>query len=242
MKLPAIRGIIRRRILVNFRVDPEVMQAQLPGPFTPKLYAGFAIAGICLIRLEQIRPMFLPRFLGISSENAAHRVAVRWDDATGPREGVYIPRRDTGSWLNHLAGGRLFPGEHHLAHFNVQAAGDAIDLEMESHDGAIALRLHATPATSLPESSGFATREDASAFFEGGSLGYSVTRDAHLFDGITLRTEQWSLEPLNVTDVYLSYFSDETKFPRGSVQFDCALLMRDLAHEWHPAPELSVEP
>src|SRR6267142_5946791 len=107
MKLPIIQGIIRRRILVNFRVDPDVVQTQLPKRFTPKLHAGSAIAGICLIRLEEIRPKFLPALFGISSENAAHRIAVTWRDDKGiEKEGVYIPRRDTGSWLNHLSGGR----------------------------------------------------------------------------------------------------------------------------------------
>src|SRR5947209_6404053 len=118
MKLPVIEGLIRRRILVNFRVDPDVVQNQLPSKFKPKLHHDKAIAGICLIRLEHIRPKFLPSIAGISSENAAHRIAVTWtDDAGMQKEGVFIPRRDTGSWLNHLLGGRLFPGEHHLADF-----------------------------------------------------------------------------------------------------------------------------
>jgi hypothetical protein len=34
MKLPIIEGVIKRRILVNFRVEPEVIQNQLPShPF-----------------------------------------------------------------------------------------------------------------------------------------------------------------------------------------------------------------
>jgi uncharacterized protein YqjF (DUF2071 family) len=94
VRLPVIRGLIRRRILVNFRVDPGVMQAQLPPRFRPKLHAGHAIAGICLIRLESIRPRFVPSFLGLSSENAAHRVAVRWDADGAEREGVFIPVDD----------------------------------------------------------------------------------------------------------------------------------------------------
>jgi uncharacterized protein DUF2071 len=110
MKLPSIRGVIRRRILVNFRVQPEVIQAQIPSRFRPKLHAGSAIAGICLIRLEAIRPRFVPSVLGVRNENAAHRIAVLWDDDTGvKREGVFIPGRDTGSVLNELAGGRVFP-------------------------------------------------------------------------------------------------------------------------------------
>jgi hypothetical protein len=120
MRLPTIEGVIRRRILVNFRVDPEVMQAQLPPPFHPKLQQGHAIAGICSVRLEAMRPRGFPAVLGVASENAAHRVAVVWETADGQRrEGVFIPRRDTGSLLNHLGGGRIFPGESHRARWRI---------------------------------------------------------------------------------------------------------------------------
>lgn len=95
MKLPKVHGIIGRRLLVNFRVEPDVIQQQLPAPFRPKLHDGYVVAGICLIRLQDIRPKRFPRMLGLSSENAAHRIAVVWEDDQGPHEGVYIPRRDT---------------------------------------------------------------------------------------------------------------------------------------------------
>ena len=109
MPFPIIRGVIDRRILVNYRVDPDVLARILPAPFRPKLVNGMGMAGVCLIRLKHIRPRFLPAFLGISSENAAHRIAVEWDQDGEKKEGVFIPRRDTSSWLNTLAGGRLFP-------------------------------------------------------------------------------------------------------------------------------------
>ena len=96
MQMPKVHGVIRRRLLVNFRVEPALMQRNLPAPFRPKLHDGHAVAGICLIRLEEIRPKRFPRVVGLSSENAAHRVAVVWEDADGPHEGVYIPRRERG--------------------------------------------------------------------------------------------------------------------------------------------------
>lgn len=47
MKIPAVRGIIDRRILVNFQVDPEVLARFLPAPFRPKLVNGSGIAAAC---------------------------------------------------------------------------------------------------------------------------------------------------------------------------------------------------
>jgi hypothetical protein len=43
MQLPKVHGLIRRRLLVNFRVDAEVMSRFLPPPFRPKLHCGHAI-------------------------------------------------------------------------------------------------------------------------------------------------------------------------------------------------------
>ena len=92
--VPVVQGVIDRRILVNFQVEPEVLARVLPPPFRPQLAGGRGIAGVCLIRLKEIRPRLVPVRCGLSSENAAHRIAVEWDGEGGPREGVYIPRRD----------------------------------------------------------------------------------------------------------------------------------------------------
>ena len=239
MRLPVMQGIIRRRLLVNFRVDPAVMQAQLPSRFTPKLHDGHAIAGICLIRLEAIRPRPLPRLVGVSSENAAHRIAVFWDGSAGEqREGVFIPRRDTGSLINHLAGGRLFPGEHHRATFAVREDRQGIDLRMQSHDRTVAVRVRGQFGGKIPSTSCFSSLEAASQFFEAGSLGYSVTRESGRLDGVELRTEGWRMEALELEDVQSSYFFDRSRFPQGSVEFDCALAMRNLSHEWRTAEDL----
>ena len=244
MNIPTLSGTIRRRILVNFRADSAVIQSKLPPPFRPKRHQNHAIVGICLIRLENIKPtaFFMP--LGLSSESAAHRIAVVWDDENGTtQEGVFIPRRDTGSLVNHLVGGRLFPGQHHLASFHVDAHTNAaaettIDFQMQSQDGSVQIKLKGATRPQLPAASCFTSLAEASAFFEGGSVGYSVRSDSDHLDGLRLQTKTWQVEALEVSSVYSSYYGDETQFPKGSVVFDHALLMQNIEHEWHTVKEL----
>jgi hypothetical protein len=240
IQLPTIQGVIRRRLLVNFRVSPEVMQKQLPSRFRPKLQGDHAIAGICLIRLEDIRPKHVPSFIGISSENGAHRIAVTWEEDGRQREGVYIPRRDTSSLMNHYAGGRLFPGEHHHAQFDVEDDGDRIDLKMCAKDDGVTVEVRAHAAERLPATSVFGSLEEASAYFAGGSVGYSVTNECDRLDGIKLVTPVWKVGALDVERVRSSFFDDESRFPKGSVTFDCGLVMRDIEHEWHSEPDLHM--
>ena len=238
MRLPTIHGTIDRRILINYRVDPDILATILPPPFEPKLVNGYGLAGICLIRLRSVRPHWVPSWMGIGSENAAHRVAVQWEQGGRRQEGVYILRRDTSSKLNALAGGRLFPGVHHHARFDVREAPDKFDIAMESDDQSLALGVSAAVTAIWPEGSLFDSMDQASRFFQAGSLGYSPSNRAHRFDGLELRCHKWQTESLAVQDVRSTFFDDPAYFPRGSINLDCALLMRGIEHEWHSREDL----
>jgi hypothetical protein len=241
MRIPVIRGVIDRRILVNYRVDPKVLGRILPNPFRPKLVNGAGMAGVCLIRLKHIRPRMLPSFVGISSENAAHRIAVEWDQKGERREGVFIPRRDTSSWLNTLVGGKLFPGVHHHAAFQVREQDDHYQIVLDSDDRQTHLLVEGQVSAELPKGSVFGSVQEASGFFERGALGYSVTAQPGEFDGLELRSFKWHVIPLSVENVESSFFENQTAFPVGSVDFDCALLMQGIDHEWHSMQSLSVD-
>lgn len=231
-----MRGIIDRRILVNFTVDPGVIQKIIPGPFRPKIYKGKAIVGICLIRLKHIRPKGLPDFIGLSSENGAHRIAVEWTENGETKEGVFIPRRDSSSWFNSLAGGRIFPGRHFHAKFDVKEENGHYHIAFKSSDGTT-IAIGGDKTEKLNSHSIFSNLDEASEFFEGGAVGYSPNGDK--FDGLKLKTFNWKIEPLHVTAVQSSFFENEELFPKGSVQFDNALLMTQIKHEWHSVGQKS---
>jgi uncharacterized protein YqjF (DUF2071 family) len=239
MRLPRLRGVIERRMLVNYRVEPEVLARQLPAPFEPKLHNGKALVGICLIRLRGVRPRFVPEGLGISSENAAHRAAVVWTDAAGLRqEGVYVSRRDTNSRLNALVGGRLFPGVHHLARFETNETVDRYDIEATAEDETTRIHVKARLTRDWPADSVFANCEEASQFFAAGSLGYSAKPQSGAFHGLELNCKSWHADALAVEELRSSYFDDRAIFPDGTIQFDNALLMREIQHEWIGRPDL----
>lgn len=229
MKIPKIKGVIDRRILINYQVDKEVLENYLPKPFKPKLVDGKGIAGICLIRLKEIRPKGLPKQIGISSENGAHRIAVEWTEKGELKEGVYIPRRDTSSKLNSLAGGTVFPGIHHLAEFTVKESDGNYNVSFISDDET-SLSIEASETDNWNEESVFENLNCVSDFFENGSIGYSPDKKG--FDGLELKAYNWIVSLLDVKEVQSSFFENEDIFPKGSVKFDNALLMRDIEHEW----------
>ena len=229
MKLPTIHGYIDRRILVNFTAEPEVVRKIVPPPFRPKIYKDKAIVGICLIRLKSIKLKGLPDFLGVSSENGAHRIAVAWDEEGETKEGVYIPRRDTSLKLNTILGGRMFPGKHYLAKFNVKEGNGNYHIDFTSSDNTT-ISIDAKVTNTFPSDSVFETLENVSDFFEKGAVGYSPNRDK--FEGLKLMAYTWQVRPLEVQHVHSSFYENEEVFPKGSIQFDNALLMTRVEHEW----------
>lgn len=229
MKIPTIHGYIERRILINFTADPSVIEKILPFPFKPKLYQNKAIVGICLIRLKNIKPKGLPNFIGVNSENGAHRIAVEWEENGEIKSGVYIPRRDTNSKFNTIVGGRIFPGKHYFAKFNTKEENGKYQIAFKSSDNT-EICIDANTTSSFNTNSIFGNLKNASDFFEMGDVGYSPNKNK--FDGLKLKAYKWEVAPLNVSHITSSFFENETIFPKGSVEFDNALLMTNIEHEW----------
>ena len=238
MRTSTINATIARRILVNYRVDPEALARILPSPFRPALVGDSGIAGICLIRLGGIRPAGVPAALGVTSENASHRVAVEWDTADGPVTGVYIPRRDTSSRLGALLGGRLFPGWQHRARFRVEEGDGYYRVEVSSRDGNVQIGVAAHRSASVMPGSVFGSLEQASGFFQCAPVGYAATPDADVFDGVALTAEGWAIQPLHLDDVRSSFFEDPARFGSGTATPDSAFLMAGLDTSWRAQPAL----
>jgi uncharacterized protein YqjF (DUF2071 family) len=240
MRPPRLASVVQRRLLVNYRVDPEVLARRLPQPLRPQLANDWAVAGICLIRLGRLRPRYVPAALGLRSENAAHRFVVEWDTPDGTASGVYIARRDSGSLLNVAVGGRLFPGLHHRARFDVRETAEDLRVSFTSADRTTHLEVAVRTTQRWPASRLFANLDEASSFFQQGAAGYSVCDDPRYLDGMHLETTDWRVEPVELEAARSSFFDDPARFPHGSATLDCALLMRDMPANWNPLPPMRV--
>ena len=238
MFLDTIHGIIERRVLLNYRIEPDVLAMALPEPYRPKTYAGWGIRGICMIRFKSLRPKGMPAWVGFNSENAAHRIAVAWNQDGKEMEGVYIPRRDTNSWFNKTLGGKVFPGIFNRSQFQVKETETSVAVRIVRDDGGVEAAFVGETTDQLPPTSVFPSLAEATGFFSLGATGYSVTLESGHYHGMELRTLDWTIQPLRIQEAVSCFFTDRSKFPEGSVELDCALLMKNVAHEWHSRPDL----
>jgi hypothetical protein len=224
--LPALAANVERRLLINYRVDPAVAATLLPEGLRPQLVDGSAVAGVCLIRLGGLRPAWMPERLGWGGENAAHRVAVEWDDDLGTHQGVYIPIRHSGSWLPVAVGGRIFPGVHRHARFSGRETDDRIRVSLDAADLAVSADVAVVDTW---ESGLFRTVDDASDFFQNGATGWSPGRDGRTLEGLTLSTDAWHVDAGRMIEMHSSFFD---ALPAGAATYDSVLVMRTVPITW----------
>lgn len=206
--LPTIEGIIARRVLLNVRVDPEVAARIVPAPLEVDVRSDSAVAGVCLIRLEGLRPKGSPTAVGISSENMAHRIAIRYPSRDGMKRGVFIWRRETDNGLMKLLGGRLFPGVHGKATFDVSEGSGYLEYRVRSSsDVDLSLGLHTE--TEWRGCQLFPELRDIETFFADGDYGYSCTLRGDRLEGLRLRSLAWKMNPLMVS--HMSWHSSVTQ-------------------------------
>ena len=233
---PILEGVIARRVLMNYAADPDVVRRLVPRGFELSLREGLAVVGICLIRLEKMRPKGWPAAFGISMEGMAHRVAVQLQDGGARREGVFVLRRECDSALLARLGGRIFPGVHRRATFRAAEHENSIDIAVTTRSHQVDAEIHARPSVEWKASPLFPGLHDVSAFLRAGACGYSCALDPGLLEGMDLRVRRWEVQPLVVRCVRSAFFDNPVLFPPGAIRFDSALLMRGIACEWHPLP------
>lgn len=217
-----IRARLRRRLLLSYRLDPDVARGLLPEGLRPLLVDGYAVAGVCVLGLEDIRPPWARGSWGLRSENAAHRIAVEWDGGGEIRRGVYIFTRHSSAWLPVLFGGRVFPGVHRKARFAIEESAGRYAVTMDGAGESLAADVEIGGEW---ESGLFRTIEDASEFYRSGRIGWSRRHDGLSLESVALTSPEWAVEGARLRTLRSSFFD---ALPEGAAVFDSVVVMRDL--------------
>lgn len=217
-----VRAQLRRRLLISYRVDPEVAASLLPAGFRPRIIDGSAVAGVCVLGLESVRPSWSSSRWGLRSENAAHRIAVEWDGPDGVEQGVFIFERHSSAWHPVLFGGRLFPGVHRRARFRIEESGDRYAFTMEAAGHSLTADVEVVGEWS---STLFASIDEASDFYRSGRVGWSPARDRRRVEPVALASDTWKVEGARLHHLRSSFFE---ALPAGAAVFDSVVVMRDL--------------
>jgi len=231
-----VEGVVARQILLNYWLEPEVARRLVPEPFEIVIRNGFAVAGINLLRLEGVRPAGATDALGLCSENLAHRIAVRYpveeNGAPALRDGTYILRRDTDSALAGRLGELLLPGTVRDAEFRVAETAHSLRMAVLTADGGGDLAFRCRWNEEWKWTLLFSRLNDVRSFCARTQCGCNSALRADALEAPHVLPQEWEVAPATITDLHASYFADEKLFPRGSVGFDSAIMLRGVPQAW----------
>jgi len=229
-----LRAQVRRRLLVSYRMNPAVAQTLIPSQFRPQIVDGSAVAGVCIIGLQSVRPGWLRPRIGFRTENVAHRVAVEWEEGGSTRTGVYIVERHSSSLVPVIAGGRLFPGVQKRARLDLDETESRFTVHMEAPGTHVAVdvQLGGEWTSTL-----FPTVEAASAFYQEGAVGWSPKSNGIDVEPLELTSKEWAVEPAHVLSLKSSFFDG---LPAGAATLDSVVVMRDIPFFWD-TPHIELE-
>jgi hypothetical protein len=231
MRAPALRGRIDRRISVFYRLDPMAARELLPAPLRPRLVRGWALGGVCILRLARMRPRMLPIPLGLASELAWHRIAVEWEEDGRPMHGHYLLRSETDSRLAPFPGARLVPSPDDCTRIEVRSSDAALTARVESGDGTTDLDLAASLGGWRSDAL-FKSANAARASIASGHVVWDGDEQGEL-EGVELRSTGGTAQGLEVVRLASTWFDDRARFSLGTATLDCAIVVRDADHEWH---------
>lgn len=223
-----LRGVLRRRLLINALVDPDEAARHLPAGLRPHVSEGRTVVGCCLLDVDDLRPVPLPATFGTRLRAAAHRISVEWDDGPGSSTvGVYVPMRHTDSRAARAIGGRWFPGVQQDAAIELDDEDGRLRWSVEPCDRANghAIRVVVSPRadSSLPD-------EPIGGICLGAVVGLSLDHHGE-FEAARMEPENRRARPVEVDHLesgFLARFATAEPAP--------SYLMRDVDVTWAYEP------
>ncbi len=221
---PDLVGDVECRVLLNYRVDVERLNAVLPDPFYPvDVEDGVGLGGVCAASLEDARPRFTPRTLGLTVDNTIHRVAVQWKEGDSLRRGSYVVRRDAAGRLKALVESRLMPGDVHPARITMDFDVDSGEYWVRADCDTEFIRFDAVEAGDVDEASVFDSPDEVMEFFAEEEVSYAGEPGS--FEVVESCSVDADLQPLEIKKARSSFFEN-----LGG-EFDSAVAVVDCQQE-----------
>jgi len=227
----AVTTVFRDCFLVNFDIEPRVLAKALPSPLRPATYEDRAWLSIVIARMERMRPVFIPRALGITYNQIVYRAVV---DCQG-RRGVHFLRSDADNPLMAAFGNAMSFFRFHRSEVSIRRLGSEIAVDVRSQGGTADIHARfdlARRDESLPSTSRFRDLNEAKNRLVQLFDAYHPSSGRRTIDVVSIDRSDWVLSVVPNTGTY-RYMEASTAFPAGSAHLDSIFYVQDLRYRWH---------
>jgi uncharacterized protein YqjF (DUF2071 family) len=228
-----MRTVFRDCVLVNFAIDPAVMRALLPAPIEPAIHHGAAHLSIVIARMDRMRPVFVPRRLGITYDQVVYRVVVRHRGEPG----VFFLRSDANNRLMCLAGDALTFFRFHHADIEYRADGEILHVDVRpppNHRADIraSYDLRGTTDT-MPRTSSFPSLAEAREALVELYTAFGQDPRTGAVSAVGIERGHWDLRVVNDRRAGYQFIDSNPQFPAGSARLDSIFYVAQVPYLWH---------
>jgi uncharacterized protein YqjF (DUF2071 family) len=235
-----MRTTFRHCFLVNFVMPSETLASILPPPLTPDLYGGQAFLSVVVADMERMRPVFVPRWLGVTYQQVVYRAVVR----CGDQRGVYFLRSDADNPLMVEMGNLLSFFRFHRSRI-VRTNGGGVehfDLVASPRDHA---DIHATfdlgqAGRTVPAGSVFRSADDAQDFLVELYTAFRPEPDGVHVKTVDIKRTAWRVKMVGTPRAHFDYMDGSARFPAGSTRLDSTIFVEDIEYYWHTVRNVIV--
>jgi len=228
-----MKTTFRNCFLVNFAMAPETLAQVLPPPLVPDMYNGHAFLSVVVADMEQMRPAFVPGFLGVTYQQVVYRAVVR----CGDERGVHFLRSDADNRLMVELGNLLSFFRFHQARIVATDGGGLrhFDLVADPHDHA---DIHATfdlasARRTVPAGSVFASVDDAQRFLVELYAAFRPDPDGATVKTVRIKRSAWRVQMVDTPRARFDYMNGSAFFRSDSTRLDSTIYVEDLDYYWH---------
>jgi hypothetical protein len=230
-----IQAHFAHSLVLTYAYPHDVLEPLLPPGLALDMHREFGFVAVAMVQTRDLRPSFLPRWLGRDFFLAGYRIFVRHRDQSGrTRRGLRILRSDTDRHIMRLFGNLMTHYNYRLVDAAVSERDGMLEIKVQSPCGDADLHVIADLASRpapLPIGSLFRDHAEARRF--AGPLPYTFDYEPQTHSIVRIKgvRDVWDPQPIRV-QVLRNAFLDQPPFNQAQPILANAFYLGDVEYRW----------
>ena len=230
-----VKARFRRCLVLGFAFPKDLLEPLLPPGLSLDTYEGNGFVAIALVQTEELRPFFVPRFLGRDFFLSGYRIFARYRTPGGRTlRGLRILRSDTDSRTMAFFGNLLTHYKYRHCDVRIEEAAGVLRVRIETSGSEADLSVVARidrAAEGLPAGSPFPDLKAARKF--AGPLPFTFDYEPETESIIRIEGRRVDWDPMPVAvDVERVTFFDREPFRSVKPVLANAFTVCDVSYQW----------
>ncbi|HEX9988783.1 MAG TPA: DUF2071 domain-containing protein [Chloroflexia bacterium] len=231
-----ISAYFKHSLVLTYALPAQTLTPLLPPGVKLDTFGELGFVAIAIVQTQQLRPAFLPEWLGHTFILTGYRIFTRFETSAGRRlRGLRILRSDTDSAVMAALGSMFTHYHYSKANIRLTEGNNSLDIRIATPRGQADLHvvadLSTEPTCLLPPGSPFASLKEARRYE--GPLPFTFsyepqTRSIIVVEGVR---QHWDPQPVHV-DVREVTFFKQPAFAGTQPVLASAFHVHDIPYYW----------